>query len=197
MKRKYGKVIAVVIVVVALIGAVITSVKVWQKEDSSLKPETKSLIGISKPLVTEKTSTHKIDAKDLDIDEENFRKNGKLTKEELEKIKSKLPKGLLKDSSQISITVIKQDGESMNLSPEQRIAMAKAVKEQMSKAFEKMSKEDRAKMRDHLNSPEGEKALRDSMMNYNKQLTGEQRQAADPAFQAILSELNNIKKDKK
>ena len=125
-----------------------------------------------------------------DLDEE-LKKNG-LTPKQIEEIKSKVGKN---GKATVAFTIVAGDGKE-KLSAENKIAMAKAVREQLEKAFQKMPKDQRERMRAKLNRPEGKKALNDSIKAYNTQLNGEQREAADPAFQAVLSKLNEIKEGK-
>ena len=118
-------------------------------------------------------------------------RNSGLTDKQIEEIKSKIPKK--NDKNIVSVTAVRLTGK---LSPKEKTAIAKIVMMQLEKSFEKMPENQRSKMREALNSPEGKKALNDSIKAYNTQLNGEQRESADPVFQAILSKLNEIKESK-
>ena len=195
MKKQNEKIVIGLVVITVVIGALTLLIHNTQSKTDSLRK--KEITNLTKKIATTKKQTIKMESKEIDVDGMKMRVSGTLTQKELEQIKSQIPKELLKGNSTVSVKVINQEGTLKNLTPQQRKAMTKAVKEQLKKAFEKMPEKDRKKMRKNLNSPEGEKAMRNSVMNYNKQLTGEERTAADPAFQAVLSTLNEMKKEKK
>lgn len=196
MKNGNGKIVVGVVVAAILVLIGLAAVFFAFAKREKRKSEPNQLRTTSNPPALQAKNRVKIKTRELDVDGMKMMVTGEMSKDELENIKSQLPKNL-KNGASISVVVSGGDGKSMKMTPEMRMAMAKAVREQLEKAFAKMPPEDREKMRKALNSPEGEKALHDSVMTYNKKLTGEQRKSADPAFQAILKTLSDIKEGKK